>query len=434
MYVTIGSSQYNEIKNLAFEPQIDITGDSVPINEMSVEIKTYDDISVGQYISLYDDLDQLWAKYWITYADRVDVGFVRIDAQSVIGILDRFTLPAVVYETDTAIGTALDTVFAGLTGIASYTIDSSLSSATVRGYCPEQTARERLQWLCFVANAYVRQAFTNTIEIKSLDVSTVTDIPITRTYWKPSIEYSDFVTAIGRTTYEFTEGTPSQDDEYVTVDGVDYIISSSTFQLTNTGAPASAAPNIITVDRMYLANDDNVSDLASRLALLYFARNEVDADVINNRYYEPAQKVSIQLDGNVDVPRYAIGYIESASFSFGLQAKSRLKIVASEVRTLTALLIKYMYENVNVATKRYNFPEGYNYQIENPYIDKASGTHRYIFRPVNQYATGTIVQGTNINEQDVEIALHWYGEEKLLHVVSVSEIEYDSEEGVIEIG
>jgi hypothetical protein len=429
MHVTIGSTTYTEIKNLSFEPQIDITGDSVPINEFSVDIKTGNEIEVGQYAYLYDDLNQLWAKFWITYADQKDSEFVEVIAQSPLTLLDRVILPPVMYLSATSISTALDAVFSALTGFATYTLDSSLQSATVSGYCPEQNARERLQWICFACTAYVRQSFTDTIEIKALDESTVTDIPMNQTYWKPSVAYRDYVTSIELTQYAFVQGTPSQTDEYVTVDDVTYIRTDNTFELTNPDAPATASPNTIRIDDVYLVNIDNVSDIASRLALLYFARQEVSADVINNRTYEPSQKVSVQLDDE----RGAVGYIESADFNFGLQAKSTLKIVASVLRNLSNLVIKYMYQGIAIATRRYNFPEGYQYTISNPFFNKSSGTHRYIYRPVNEYATGTITAGDNVNEQQLEIALHWYGTEKVLHIISVSSMEFDSEDKVLEI-
>ena len=72
MYVTIDLTDYSTIRNLSFSPQTDVTGNSLPINEFSVDIVTDDDISFGQYAELYDDLDNLWAKYWINYAERLD--------------------------------------------------------------------------------------------------------------------------------------------------------------------------------------------------------------------------------------------------------------------------------------------------------------------------------------------------------------------------
>jgi hypothetical protein len=70
--------------------------------------------------------------------------------------------------------------------------------------------------------------------------------------------------------------------------------------------------------------------------------------------------------------------------------------------------------------------------------------HQYLYRPLNEYAEGDIAAGTNVNNQNVAIALHayWdgvtsiptYADVYLLQIKSVSEIEYDSERKVLEIG
>ena len=306
MYIIINSVNYTEIRNLTFMPEVDVIGDAIPINEFNVEIKTTTEISVGQFAYLYDDLDQLWAKFWIVFADTVDEVFVQVKAQSPICLLDREPLlPAVIYTNATGIQTALTPVFARLSGISSYSIDPNLINKSVKGYCPEQTPRERLQWICYVAGAYIKQSFTDKIEVKELDTETVVDIPIEKTYWKPQIEYSDYVTAINLTTYTFTAGTPTGDDEYVEVGGTKYIVTKTLTQLINTSAPETAAQNEITVDGIYLANSDNSSEILSRLSLIYFSRRKAKADIINNREFQPSEKVTVQLDDE----RQAVGYI-----------------------------------------------------------------------------------------------------------------------------
>lgn len=429
MYVTINSKTYDDIKNLSFVPQVDITGDSVPVNEFSLEIKTTDNIAVGQWASLYDDLDNLWARYWIMFADRVDASFVEIKAQSIIALLDRVTMDPAIYVSGTSASGIISACFTAAGVGSSVTIDSSLSGATVTGYFPEQTARERLQWVCFAICAYVKQEGVQNIQIKGLDTSTQESIPMNKTFWKPSIEYKDYVTSINLTSYEFTQGTPGHGDQYVTVNDVDYIITSQKFTLTNSSAPGSALPSEVNVDGCYLINDDNADDIASRLAMIYFARTSVSADVINNHEYAPPQKVALYLDQS----RGAIGYIESADFSFGLQARSTLKVVASETRALAQLVISYTFNGATIATKTYSFPVGYQYSILNPYLDISSESHRYIYRPLTEYCEGTMTSGTNRKTVECEVALHWYSEYQLLRIVSVSEIEYDSTDNILEI-
>jgi hypothetical protein len=68
MYIVIGTTTYTEISDLTFAPETDVTGSSVPVNELWASIRTDDAIEIGERVSLYDDLDQLWCKYWVTYA------------------------------------------------------------------------------------------------------------------------------------------------------------------------------------------------------------------------------------------------------------------------------------------------------------------------------------------------------------------------------
>lgn len=445
MKVTIGSTTYTTIRNLSFSPQVDITGDTIPINEFTVQIKTTNDIAVGQWASLYDDLNNLWAKYWIMYADRVDAQFVEVKAQSIIALLDRVTMDATIYDAYTMAGTVITACFTAAGVSTGFTIDSSiqgttlveqLTAASVIGYLPEQTARERLQWVCFVIGAYVKQHGSQNVEIKGLDQSTLTYIPKNKTFWKPSIEYKDYVTQISITGYDFTERTPQQGEEYVTVNDTNYVVTSQKYTLTNSEAPESALPNEINIDGCYLVNDDNADEILSRLALLYFERKEITADVINNNEYKPPMKVAVQLDVSPDANgkiHDAVGYIESADFRFGMQARSTLKIVASQTRELVELIVNYTFNGETIKTEHYAFPSGYSYSILNPIIGRSTGDHRYVYRPLTEYCTGTMGSTTTTKTVACEMALHWYKKEKLLRILSVSDVEYDSTNKVVEI-
>ena len=432
MYVRINSVNYTKIKNLSFNPQIDAVSDSIPVNEFDVEIRTDTAFVVGTNIKLYDDRNQLWANFWIKYADEVDDGFVRIKAQSAIGLLDRFKLPATIYTTDVTLQTALNSIFSNISGYASYSLDPELATVTIGGYCPEQTARERLQWVCFVGNAYVKQCFNTNVEIKALDFNSLKTVPINKTYWKPEIEYDNYVTAIELVTYSYRQGTPQQGEESVEVGGVTYIQTEGLFRLTNPNIPQTTAPNVIRIDGVNIINDNNASNIASRLALLYFARKSVKADVVNNKDYVVGERVNVCLDDF----RTAVGFIESMNFSFGLQAKSSIDMIVTEMREVTSLVIEYVIYDSDavIQRKRYNFPVGYHYSIKNEFIDLASNKYRNIYRPHSEYAIGVIRDGKNINTQDVEIALVMVYKTNTLVIKSVSELTFDTKEKVIEIG
>ena len=155
MYVKIGLVTYTEIRNISFAPETDVVGDTLPINDLSLDIKTENEIDAGGFIYLYDDLDQLWARYWIMYADRIDARFEHIQAESMTALLERVTMPPVIYTENTPLSDVISEIMTALLGSSwgstiSIHVDSELQSKNIKGYCPEQTARERLQWVCFV--------------------------------------------------------------------------------------------------------------------------------------------------------------------------------------------------------------------------------------------------------------------------------------------
>jgi hypothetical protein len=424
MKITIGAKTYTAIKNLSFAPETDVTGSSVPINEYTVDIVTSDTISTGQYALLYDDRDGLWARYWITDADRVDPGTVRVKAASFLFLLDRRELGGKMYAA-ASLSSVLSDVFGSLP--VTYAIDSALQSAAVTGWCPQQSARERLQSVCFVLGAYLKTFFTDKdLEIKVRDTGN-TLIPLDKTYWRPSLRASDVVTGLKVTAFSFEQKAPEATDEYVTDGDYWYVVTRQDFTLANSNAPSGAAENVVTVDNCMLVNSGNVSAVLSQMAQWYFNRTEIELDAINNADFVPGQKVFAYTDETT----IEQGYMDSATFTFGLQAKSRIHIVSVETQTGATLTINYKYDDTLVGQAVYTFPVGYAYTVANPFVDWTANGHRYVFRPENQNATGTMASGSNVNNQPYDVALHCY--ENILHVISVSDIQEQSE-GKVRIG
>jgi hypothetical protein len=195
--------------------------------------------------------------------------------------------------------------------------------------------------------------------------------------------------------------------------------------LQNPDAPGAAPENVVTIEGVYLVNDNNVSGILTHLSQWYFKRMEVELDAIDNAAYIPGDKVVVCVDESSMVS----GFINSADFAFGLQSKARLHLTAAENRETGNLMIVYMYDDTQLDCRNYLFPVGYSYEILNPYPDITMNAHRYIFRPENEKATGTIVAGENTNTQDCLVALDWY--EGILEVISVDGL--DNNEGVVEI-
>lgn len=417
MKVKIGSTTYTAISGLSFIPETDVAGTSLPVNEFVVNIHTDDNIRNGVDIELRDDRNYLWAKYWITAAERIAPEIVRVRAQSKMMLLDRVTLPAVMYN-NASLAAALTTAFASLPAGAYAGVSTELdNSVTITGFCPEQTARERVLWLCFVAGAYVQSFFNESIQIWPID-DTEVPVPMEQTFYKPSITYDDYVTAVEVTYYTFTQGTPQTTDKWVTDGVLYYIVTSNKVTLLNSNVPETAAENVIKVDGVTLINSANVDDICSHLAKYYFERVRMDLDIVNNANYAPGQRLLVYADEDTMVT----GYASKMEFSFGLQARAKVSLIAAQLKASGNLVITYKWGTMKLKRIKYTFPVGYTYQIVNPYIDTPIERHRYVFRPVNQYATGTIAEGANTNNQNCEVALDLDRDTNILHIISVDEI------------
>lgn len=427
MKVKINNIIYTQIRNLSFSPETDITGSSLPVNQFFVEIKTTDVIGVGINAYLYDDQGDLWAKYWITESVVVDEGWYKVTAESIILLLDRFTLPAVVYSGE-SVTNVLNTIFSTIASVypgeTVYTLDPALSSATVTGYCPEQTARERLLWVIFSIGGYLKTYFNEYAEIVKLD-TTLTAIPENVTFWKPEISYGDYVTAVKVRAYTYTQGTPQATDTWVT-DGVNYYIQTyQDFTLTNPDIPITVTDNVVFIDKVTLVNQNNAATILGVLSQYYFKRIEVKAEVLDDGAYLPGDKCQIS---NGD--RLLTGFIIKADFKFGNAKKASLQLVQSDVLASAKLILQYVWGNILLKKLSYLLPVGYAYSVSNPYIDKVVNSHRYIFRPQAASASGTMVSGGVTDTEQYDVALDWYDLE--LYVVSVDELSESNE--VVSIG
>lgn len=411
MKCVINGTTYIALDNLHFNPQTDLTGDSIPINEFEVRLFTNDIIAYGQYAELRDDEDNLWARYWISYAERigrdVDRGtyIVRLIAESTVAFLERVKIPAKMYNaTATAVLNDILTL-AGQPGAITLeaSVQSEWDSTTITGFCPEQTARERFLWLLLCAGGYVKSFFETGIKIDKVDTATSVIIPIEKTYWKPSISHRDYVTAIKVHAYTFTAGTPHNTDTYVT-DGTQYYIQSEqVITLSNNMIPAGVPENVVEIEGVTMVSPSSASTILQNLVAYYFNRMEVDLDCIDNGEYIPGDLVIAYTDEDQMVR----GYIDQTDFAFGLQAKGRLHLTAAADVEGVLLILHYKWDDVSIARRGYFLPKDYEYSITTEYLDWTMMGHRYIFRPLTGIVSGTLTENTEVVIQ-CEVALDGY--------------------------
>jgi len=420
MRIIIGIKTYTKIKSLSFSPETDVTNSELAVNELSADIFTDDLPMPGCYVALYDEREVMWAHYWLFESVRIDRGVLRIRAQSEMLVLERKTMGAIMYN-DAPVSNIVSDIFANVT---LYSLDSSLSSMTISGFCPEQTARDRLQWVCLCVGGYVKTYFNDRPEIKPIETEQAL-IPLSQTFWKPSLTYGDDVTAVVVKAFSYTEGTPSTTDKWVTDGTRNYIQTEQVFTLSNPDASPLAAEHAYKVEDVTIINTGNVSAILTRLSTYFFKRMEVSLDVIDNGEYIPGQKVAAYMDEREIVG----GFVKSCDFSFGLQARARLRLVQTDSVPSGGLLIHYMFGDTQIGLARYWFPVGYAYDFENPYIDRTDSAVRFIYRPLTENASGTVTSETENIYEYYEIALRH--SDNILLILSVDELSQN--EGIVRI-
>lgn len=405
MIIRINNTDYDRIRNIDFAPETDIIGKTVPINRFVVELQTDDDIQPNTLAYFLGNSAEIYAYYWITDTVRTEKNWIKIVAQSTMVLLDRYTMPAKMYDGTDAFTDVIDEIFYPIQnifpGMTIVSVDSSFASTVINGYAPEQSARERLLWVLFCARAYVKSFFNAYTEILPVD-TTETLIPAEKTFWKPEIDTIDYVTEIKLRAYTYTLTTtdPARTDKFVKIGNDVYIETSQDFSLRNPNIPVTVAENVVTLQKNTLVNSNNVNAILADLAAYYFNRYTVSADVLNDSEYLPGEKVIVNNTENL----YS-GFIKSAKFSFGHATKSRIEMQATNPIEAGTLTIECVYDTTVLAQFEYLLPVGYAFSVENQYLDLYNDGVRTIYRPVNAQATGTVVSGGTTIQEPYEVAI-----------------------------
>ena len=420
--ITIDTSDY-PIKDLSFAPQTDLSGNSMPVNEYTCDVILTEplpgDLTGGA--RLYDDRGRLWSAWLLTKIDMVSEKCLRVTASSWLKRLEYIDLSARMFTGESA-SVAIAECFG--TYSSYYTLSSAIANKTVSGFAPAQTARERLTWLLFVLGAFCWDIYREDIAIKPVD-ATEEIIPADRTFWRPKVEQGEWVTGLRITTYAFRQGTEEewQSDNNSYMFPVPWIATEQHVEIGNPSAPNDAPPNVVEIDGIYLLNQANVSEFASRVSQYWFNPLGASVDVVNNRKYIPGSLVTVQ----VGAEELITGYVQQETFQFGHQARSALKLVAVERRPSAYLVINYRYDGKRIGKAKYRLPVGYTYTIENPYLDQTDNGRRRVYRPLTESVTGTLPANGAVENVNYDIALELY--QGVLHIISVDEVTEQSSGG-----
>lgn len=460
IYKTSTQETYTQIRNLKFAPETDVISSEIAINNFSVEIKTTSVPELGDVAGLFDDNGNLWAKYWITRAERLNPTYVYIEAESVLLLLDRIDMSPKMYEGD-ALEDVIEEIFERLSYLYSqtvfYELDSEFDNDTVTGFCPAQSARDRLQWVCFVSGACVRSFFSTKIEIvKAMLPITYFTTPDdtcryvneSDVYWRPKVNYKEYITAVVVKAYSYADGIPSTTDEWVSDGNNVYIQTDQEFSATNSNIPRTVADKKVNVEDVTIINSSNVSTVLQNLYNAYFNASaqyppyEFEAEILNPEGIEPGDLCCIPdgLGGAV------FGNIRTMEFTFGRLNKAHVKLEqtvrltstgeGSELPNLKAaqVIIRYLYRDEVLKTITYYMPVGAVISIQTEYLDITRNSERVIFIPDDDTITVTVAdpaQSTNeIDEPCSPALVYSFG---YLNIYSVDEITETQQGTILEI-
>lgn len=431
--VMIGNKVYSDaVSNIHTSPEVCLTCTELPIGQVTFDVKTTDTIQLGSRAIVYETYpSEPYVAYWVTSAVR-NGETVSVVAKSVLYMLDSIELEAEMFD-DISVHSAIIEVFMDVINTFpqtySYYVDSSYSETTITGYCPKQSARERLLWICMAIGAYVDTSFT-TLLCRILPISAIMNdivtVPMTDVFYRPQISEDDYVTAIKITAYSYREGTPSTTDKWVEADGDYYIETQTEYTLTNPNIPVTVTDNPVVIDSVKLMNTGNVNEILTLLSLQYFKNTVVDAEIIHKPTYGFGQTYLVPINERT----YVHGYISSMDFVFGsMSNKVRVDIRQIGTESIAKITIERKWGKVLLKREKYYFPAGVLYSIQNPYIDKRVNDHRYVFIPDDEYATGTVSDGL-IDTELYDVAVDYY--QNHLYIISVDELSFDGE--VLTIG
>ena len=370
-----GDVTYTRIARVDFSPEVDIKLNSLPVDTFTADIITPDTLERGWLISLKNDVDTLFAKFKITKVQRINKDTLRVEAVSPLWLMDWWTVGA--ERIQTTAGAAVYDLFNGLPksgylSIIPYTLPTDLANININGFAPEQTARERLLWLCLAMGAWVQQSFCNGLVFHALpnfsnhDLTQGTLIPYKRTYWKPSTQLGDpvyvvWVELVGNISTDETTGTQSGTDE----NGTTYYWNLITHGYTN---PDENAPggSEVKISGVSLLNNEYQQPTFSLIGALYQNRMEVSAEVIDNGDIQPGDVVRVYTDEDL----IYCGVVQQCTFTFGQQAKARLTVNAyPDELPIQIVRVSFTSGDVPLGQETEVYPEGDTWEVDAPTID-----------------------------------------------------------------
>lgn len=408
MYIKIVDTVYTELLDLEFSPQVNLICETFPTNSFSVKLRMPDFASrllVGQPIKLYDENNVVYALFYITSARLISDEIVDIEAKDICHFLDSVTMPAVFYDGSKDFGDVIedieDFVNARVWPHLSIHKEYLGELPAVNGFAPEQTAKERIQYVCFAYGYYPVTVFINepntsyNITIGKCPLSLYDEIDPTYIMeqdikWKPERSDRQFYTTVRLGWYQLWEIFEAQLDagSYVT-DGTRYWLP-LLFTIDWHPSGSNAHPeNVLEATSNMLITEDQ-KQIALLNFSLYYANGGLIYDVeflTGDGVYQalPGEYISFYTGRGREI---VYGVVEETDFIFGERISVKAKVRMLGSIAAHKLTVSHESAGKQLGTDEYFLPAGVEYTIGYPNRERVLYPHREIYRP--QYPASAI--------------------------------------------
>jgi len=372
---------FTKIRNISFAPEVDMSAQSLPINRFTVDIETEQDIKAGQFMYLSSDAHD-WACYWITKSERKTPKLLSVLAESILIFFERTTMRARYSEGVSAYNLISECMAAISPSSAtqSIVIDSQLRNVLISGFCPEQSARERLQSILFAAGAYWQDWGTAEPHIQFAPIMDSSDrgygsiLQANEVFVRPVIEKGDNASHFALKYYTVTDYEPATYTSTVQdSNGNTYYVKEDQYGWTSYGSG-----NEIIIGGNMFVDYTSMQSIKGNLSYYYHTLVDiVEADIINNGRIWPGDLITIPIDD--DDAHIATGYVQSVDFSFGLQSRSRISIYPATLVDGALVTLKWVCDGNTVCTESAHYPIGHMVSIDSGQKQVLTNAHLYTY-------------------------------------------------------
>lgn len=407
-----------EISDIHLSTGTMIGAEELPVGELTFVLRTDEDIVPANYWVQFTYYGGSGVFYQVVSIKRRDAEFYDVTAQSALRMLDNIILPAKYYN-NTAVTTVLGDLHTAVSqsvGINTVWVTRSIPVTVlpIWGYFPEQTARERLQWICFVARLrIITIGITYPLLIDGIPSQALATN--TKVYQKPQIYQRPSVVAndAKKVSIEVYYFDPVSTSNIGTVD--DWVEADNTYYLKNAlfNTPVQTGDNNINITDIYIVNENNIlHGFPAYVRPLYEGeRYTATLSVKLNNIGDLVEGdhitfgVAHGFESTAGSMLYA-GNIGSMDLTFGFSGvKADIIVPFAETVDAYFLTLFYQENNTILDQDRMAFHSGAQYSVALPQaFDKLSGNVVKVYCDHdNETASGTITLDTDLIFQYTEV-------------------------------